>query len=89
MNENDGNNINVKILFFGAARDAVGAEEANFTTAVPASVFTVKKAVISRYEKLSVFGKSLMIAVNREYATDETSIKNQDEIAFLPPVSGG
>jgi molybdopterin converting factor subunit 1 len=89
MSENDGNNINVKILFFGAARDAVGAEEASFTTAAPASVLSVKKAVFARYETLSVFAKSLMVAVNREYATDETRIENLDEIAFLPPVSGG
>lgn len=89
MNETDGDNINVKILFFGAARDAVGTEEASFTTASPASVLTIKKAVFSRYEALSVFAKSLMVAVNEEYATDETMIKNLDEIAFLPPVSGG
>ena len=89
MNETDCNNISVRILFFGAARDAVGAEEASFTTAAPASVLTVKKAVFSRYESLSAFAQSLMIAVNQEYATDETAIKNRDEIAFLPPVSGG
>lgn len=89
MSENYCNNINVKILFFGAARDAVGVEEASFSTASPASVLTVKKAVFARYETLSGFAKSLMVAVNREYATDETAIENQDEIAFLPPVSGG
>lgn len=33
MTETEGNNIDVKILFFGAARDAVGAEEANFAVA--------------------------------------------------------
>ena len=89
MGENGSNNINVKILFFGAARDAVGVEKACFIIAAPASVLTVKKAVFARYETLSVFAKSLMVAVNREYATDETAIENLDEIAFLPPVSGG
>ncbi len=89
MSETDENDIYVKILFFGAARDAVGVEEINLDIPFPASVSNVKKAVFSRHEKLSAFAKSLMIAVNEEYATDETTIKNRDEVAFLPPVSGG
>ena len=89
MIETDENDINVKILFFGAAREAVGAEEINLGIPFPASVSSVKKAVFARYEVPSAFAKSLMTAVNEEYATDETTIKNRDEIAFLPPVSGG
>ena len=89
MSENRDNEINVKVLFFGSARDAVGAEEVSLTTGFPATVGTVKEAVFSRYERLALFAKSLMIAVNEEYATDDVAIKNLDEIAFLPPVSGG
>jgi len=89
MSENGCSNINVKVLFFGAAREAAGAEEVIITTALPARVNSVKEEVFSRYERVSPFAKSLMIAVNREYATDETVINNNDEIAFLPPVSGG
>jgi len=81
--------IQVKILFFGAARDAAGADEISLATTMPASVRTVKEAVFFKYEAVARFAKSLMIAVNQEYATDETEVKNRDEIAFLPPVSGG
>lgn len=89
MSETNENDINVKILFFGAAREAVGVEEINLDVPFAASVSGVKKAVFSRYETLSRFAQSLMIAVNEEYATNETIVKSRDEIAFLPPVSGG
>jgi molybdopterin converting factor subunit 1 len=89
MSEKEGYEISVKVLYFGAARDAVGAEEISLTTASPATVITLKKAVFSRYEKLFLLAECLMIAVNQEYATDRTTIKNLDKIAFLPPVSGG
>ena len=81
--------IQVTVLFFGAARDAAGTDEISLAAAVPASVRTVKETVFSRYKAVARFAKSLMIAVNQEYATDETPLKNQDEVAFLPPVSGG
>jgi molybdopterin synthase sulfur carrier subunit len=38
---------------------------------------------------VSHFAKSLMVAVNEEYASDDTALKDQDIVAFLPPVSGG
>jgi len=80
------NKITVKVLFFG---DAAGAEEAEISTSAPATVGGVKDLVFSRYARLATFSKSLMIAVNQAYSTDLTMIKDQDEIAFLPPVSGG
>ena len=79
----------VKVLFFGAARDAAGTNEVAISTTFPGTVGAVKDAVFSKYAQVSLFGKSLMVSVNREYATEETMIKDQDEIAFLPPVSGG
>jgi len=85
----DRDTIYVKVLFFGAARDAAGAEEVVIATDFPASVVTVKEAVFSKFDRVSLFAKSLMIAVNREYATDSTLINDMDEVAFLPPVSGG
>ncbi|MBC7900367.1 MAG: molybdopterin converting factor subunit 1 [Saprospiraceae bacterium] len=89
MSKNNRDNICVKVLFFGAAREAAGTEEVDIFTTFPATVQTVKDAVFSRYEKVSLFARSLMISVNREYAADETAVNDLDEIAFLPPVSGG
>lgn len=89
MSENENNKITVKILFFGAARDAAGSEEVDISIDSPVCVSGVKNAIFSRYEGLAPYSQSLMIAVNREYATNETAVVGGDEIAFLPPVSGG
>jgi molybdopterin converting factor subunit 1 len=81
--------INVTVLFFGAARDAAGVGEVTVETAAPASVRTVKETIFSTYKPVSRFAASLMIAVNEEYATDDTEVQDHDIVALLPPVSGG
>ena len=89
MSETKANTITVNVLFFGAAREAAGVGQATFETPIPAFVGTIKETVYREYEPVSHFAKSLMIAVNEEYATDDTALKDQDIVAFLPPVSGG
>ena len=89
MIETKANTITVNVLFFGAARDAAGVGQATVETIAPAFVSTVKETVYRTYEPVSHFARSLMIAVNEEYATDDTALKDQDIVAFLPPVSGG
>ena len=89
MIETRANTVTVKILFFGAVRDAAGVSEASLEMPAPASVSTLKESVYRQYERVSHFAKSLMVAVNEEYAPDDTGLKDQDIVAFLPPVSGG
>jgi sulfur-carrier protein len=75
-----------KILFFAHLRDAVGEE---FLT-VDASGKTVAelKAELARNYNLPKLD-TVMTAVNEEFAQDDEVIQNGDEIAFIPPVSGG
>lgn len=81
--------IRVKVLFFAAAKEAAGTPEHTIYATAPATVRTVKEAVFSRFEKLFSFSRSLMVAVNEEYAADDTTVGDLDVVAFLPPVSGG
>ncbi len=81
--------ISVSILFFGAARDIVGASQLDFQLATPATVATLKREILARYPMLERFGRSLLVARNCEYADDDTRLEMNDEIAFFPPVSGG
>jgi sulfur-carrier protein len=75
-----------KILFFAHLRDAVGEE---FLT-LDASGKTVAelKAELARNYNLPKLD-TVMTAVNEEFAQDDEVIQNGDEIAFIPPVSGG
>jgi molybdopterin converting factor subunit 1 len=72
---------------FGIAKDIVGGKE----IAVEQSEQTVaalRAKLIATYPQLSGL-KSLLIAVNNVYAEDQDVIREGDEIALIPPVSGG
>lgn len=81
--------IKVRILFFGAARDAVGKEEIDFKLNSPADAASARSQILSAYPDLQRFGNSLLLAVNQEYAEARREIQEGDELALFPPVSGG
>jgi molybdopterin converting factor subunit 1 len=82
--------IVVRLLFFGAARDAAGCDEAQLTLRSPARAGQAFEAILTTYPELRRFGRSLLFAVNQEYSRDpEREIRNGDELAIFPPVSGG
>jgi molybdopterin converting factor subunit 1 len=81
--------IIVRILFFGGARDATSASEVDLHVPVAATVKEVFERLIQRFPDLQRFGRSLLFAVNREYAGPDVELKTNDEIAIFPPVSGG
>src|SRR5436190_14236950 len=81
--------IKVRVLFFGAARDAVGAEEIDLELEVSAKAAAARERLFAAHPALARFGKSLLMAVNQEYATPDRQINDGDELALFPPVSGG
>jgi molybdopterin synthase catalytic subunit len=87
----EGNNgtIAVKVLFFGAARDAVGQNVIDLTLSSPANAASAFEQLLATYPDLRRFGRSLFLAVNQEYASPDQLIGQGDELALFPPVSGG
>src|ERR1044071_414416 len=81
--------VNIRVLFFGAARDAVEANQLELTVEAPATVQSAFQNLKARFSMLERFGRSLLFAVNQEYATPDTQLKENDELAVFPPVSGG
>lgn len=81
--------IKVRVLFFGAARDAAGHEEIDFEVAAESDAAAARAQLLAAYPGLQPFGKSLLLAVNQEYAEPNRPIHNGDELAIFPPVSGG
>src|SRR5438552_1340928 len=81
--------IRVRVLFFGAARDAAGREELELSLGSQANVASAFAQLLADYPALARFGNSLLLAVNQEYAHPDRKISDGDELAVLPPVSGG
>jgi MoaE-MoaD fusion protein len=82
--------MRVTVLFFGAARDAAGCDETQLALPEGARAADAFEEILERHPELRRFGRSLLLAVNQEYAKDpERVIKDGDELAVFPPVSGG
>src|SRR5438067_7389724 len=84
-----GEHITVRVLFFGAAREIVGHDEISLELQAPATATSAFEEVVSHYPALRRFGRSLLFAVNQEYATRDAPVREGDELAVFPPVSGG
>lgn len=89
MSQQDKEQIEIQVLFFGAARDVVGGKEVKLSLGPSATVATAFGKLLSKFSGLGGFERSLLFAVNQEYATKETALHDNDELAIFPPVSGG
>ena len=76
-----------KIKAFGVAREIMGGREV-LVECQGQTVATLKQALEQRFPSLLAL-RSYFIAVNNVYAADSTEIQLSDEIAIIPPVSGG
>ncbi len=75
-----------KVLFFAHLRDAVG-EEFLKIDAAGKTIGDLKAELAIQYDLPTL--DTVMTAVNEEFAQDDEVIQDGDEIAFIPPVSGG
>lgn len=80
----------MEILLFGIAKDIVGESQIQFSESdlVPSSVSELKQMMSETYPEFAKLS-SLAVAVNSEYAQDDVPLSGNDEIAIIPPVSGG
>ena len=78
----------IKVRFFGAAADLAGTREAELPTG-ETTLDELWPLLAGHYPELSPMRKNLVFAVNEEYARGEDPVRPGDEVAVLPPVSGG
>lgn len=81
----------MKILLFGITRDIVGESPLQLPQGESAALQTVgdlKTYLKGHYPRLGTLS-SLAVAVNQKYTGDDARIGEEDEIALIPPVSGG
>jgi len=81
--------MRVRVLFFGILKDLAGKPSEVIELRDGASIGDVLVYYDAQIPRLRESLSSSALALNQEYASPEAKLKNDDEIAFLPPVSGG
>ena len=80
--------MQIDILAFGITKDILGNTLVNIDIPEGSSVQQLKEKLIATYPKMQEL-TCLLIAVNEEYGDEQQIIQAGDEIALIPPVSGG
>jgi molybdopterin converting factor subunit 1 len=81
--------MKVRVLFFGALRDVMGKSADMVELPDGADLGHLLEHYVSQAPRLKAMLPSLAVSVNQEYARRDASLSDQDEVALLPPVSGG
>jgi molybdopterin synthase catalytic subunit len=81
--------MRVRVLFFGVLKDIVGSSEESIEVESNSTLGSVFEHYSQRFETLRNKRSSILFARNNEFARAETALAESDEVAFLPPVSGG
>jgi len=76
----------VNVLFFAELRDKVGSDRLSFDVA-GITVRELKDKWLDSYNLENI--NHAMVAINEEYADEDTILNEGDTVAFIPPVSGG
>lgn len=79
----------MKVALFAGARQIAGTAAVELTIEEPLSVAELTTAVVSKHPELEAIVKSSRIAVNRRFADSHDEVRPTDEVAIIPPVSGG
>lgn len=81
--------MRVNIRLFARLRDLAGTGELVRDVPGPATVQTVWTALTDEMPALQVYERTMSVAVNADYSRMTAAVNDGDEVAFLPPVSGG
>ncbi len=81
--------ITIEVRFLGPAKDMAGAEATTLTLADNAGLDELRAALTARFPKISAALPTVRFAVNQEFVVDDLALKDGDEVAVIPPVSGG
>jgi len=81
--------MQIAVRLFGAVREAAGAKELSLELAAGSRPADVWDRLVADYPDVERFGKRLAVSVNLEVRDLDFELQDGDEVAFLPPVSGG
>lgn len=82
-------NDKIKVKLFAILRERVGESEITITVPSGITVNHLNSEILKKYPRLKSFSNKFVTSVNCKVTTGDTVITSKDEVALLPPVSGG
>src|SRR5579872_6984058 len=81
--------MRVKVLFFGMLKDVVGRAEEPLELPESGTLADIFNRYAAQFPRIREMAGSIVLAKNQEFSEPGAPVHDGDEIAFLPPVSGG
>ena len=81
--------MRVTVRLFARLRDLAGSGELVRDVPAPATVESVWRSLVADLPELHQYERTMSVAVNADYSKMSAQVSDGDEVAFLPPVSGG
>jgi len=81
--------VRVTVRLFARLRDIAGAAELSRDVVAGATIGDVWQQLAGEFPELARYERSISTALNADYARMDSRVGDGDEVAFLPPVSGG